>query len=196
MSDLSAFYERAASGFAERLAVVTGPQWEAGTPCVEWSVRDLVGHVLDEQLWIPPLLGGETIAEVGDRFAGDQIGPDAVRSWSQAQDGVLAALEPAGVEGRNVELSFGAATVAEYVTQVSVDTMIHTWDLARAVGADERLDPGDVLAALDALSPQVEGFRSAGVFGPEVPASAGAPAQVRLLALVGRRASPARQPDE
>jgi len=186
MSEIAESYQRAADGFARRLAVVSGEQWESPTPCSDWSVRDLVAHVLDEQLWVPPLVGGETIAEVGDRFAGDQTGPDALASWSSAQAGVLAALAPDGATDRRVQLSFGETSAAEYVTQVTVDTVVHTWDLARAVGVDDSLDPADVQAAIAALSPQVEAWRAGGAFGPAVPVDPDADAQTRLLGMLGR----------
>lgn len=186
MTELTAYYQRAADGFAARLALVADADWALGTPCTEWSVRDLVAHVLDEQLWIPPLVGGATIAEVGDRFAGDEIGTDASRSWARAQVAVLEAFAPDGAEARTVGLSFGEATAAEYGWQVAVDTLIHTWDLARAIGADEELPVDDVRRALDELAPLVDSWRAAGVFGPVVEVGPDADDETRLLALVGR----------
>ncbi len=186
MSELTEPYRRAADGFARRLAQVSGTQWGSPTPCSEWSVRDLVAHVLDEQLWIPPLVAGETIAEVGDRFGGDQIGDDAAASWSAAQTAVLSTLAEDGVEARMVGLSYGVTTAADYVSQVTVDTLVHTWDLARAIGADERLDVDGVSAAIDAVAPTVDTWRSSGLFGPAVPVAADADPQTRLLALLGR----------
>jgi uncharacterized protein (TIGR03086 family) len=179
-------YEHAVDGFARRLALVTESRWAGPTPCADWSVRDLVAHVLDEQLWIPPLLSGETIAEVGHRFSGDQIGRDPAAAWADARGAAVTALAVPGVEQRVVQLSFGASTVADYVRHVSVDTVVHTWDLARAVGGDETLDPADVAAALTALAPMVEVFRTAGVFGPALPVVDDADEQTRLLALLGR----------
>lgn len=186
MTELTAYYQRAADGFAVRLALVADADWVLGTPCTEWSVRDLVAHVLDEQLWIPPLVGEETIADVGDRFAGDQLGTDASGAWARAQVAVLAALAPEGAEDRTVGLSFGEASAAEYVWQVAVDTLIHTWDLARAIGADEELPCDDVRRALDELAPMLEAWRAAGVFGPVVEVGPEADDQTRLLAVVGR----------
>jgi len=186
MSEITESYQRAADGFARRLAAVSDEQWGSPTPCSDWSVRNLVAHVLDEQLWVPPLVGGETIAEVGDRFAGDQIGSDAIGSWTRAQAGVLAALAPDGAIERRVQLSFGETSAAEYLTQVTVDTVVHTWDLARAVGADDSLDPADVQTAIVALSPQVEAWRAGGAFGPAVSVDPNADAQTRLLAMLGR----------
>jgi len=54
--------------FDRRVGAVREDQWDDPTPNTEWSVRDLVGHLVGEQLWVPLLLRGATIDEVGDRF--------------------------------------------------------------------------------------------------------------------------------
>jgi len=60
---------RALADFDRLVRAVPADRWDSPTPCAEWSVRDLVEHLVTEQLWVPPLLAGQTIAEVGDRFA-------------------------------------------------------------------------------------------------------------------------------
>jgi uncharacterized protein (TIGR03083 family) len=46
MSEISDRYRRIASGFSERLRNLKGDQWSNLTPCTEWTVRDLVNHVI------------------------------------------------------------------------------------------------------------------------------------------------------
>ena len=58
--------------------------WAAPTPCTDWTVRDLVNHLTVEHLWVPPLLEGRTVAEVGDRFDGDVLGDDPAAAWEAA----------------------------------------------------------------------------------------------------------------
>ncbi|MSW37897.1 MAG: TIGR03086 family protein [Actinobacteria bacterium] len=133
-------YRRATDAFGRRVALITGEQWGGSTPCTEWSVRDLVAHVLYEQLWIPPLVNGYTIFDVGDRLDGDQLGGDALGAWRRAQADVVKTIAIDGALERIVNLSSGARSAADYLAEVTVDTLIHTWDLARAIGDDERLD--------------------------------------------------------
>src|SRR5690606_38196050 len=125
-------------------------------------------HVVGELLWMPPLLEGATIAEVGDRFDGDVLGADPLRTARGAAAAARAAAEAAGAQERTVHLSFGDFPGAEYLGQVTSDVTIHTWDLARAVGADDRL--GEPLVDFTAafLGPQVDAWRAAGAFGPAV----------------------------
>ena len=59
-------------------------QWTHSTPCAEWDVRALVNHVVGEDRWVPPLLAGLTIAEVGDTLAGDLLGDDPQLAWDRA----------------------------------------------------------------------------------------------------------------
>ena len=74
----------AIDGFEQRLRSVGATEWDATTPCDEWDVRALVNHVVSELLWMPPLLEGKTIAEVGDRFDGDVLGSDPLATYRSA----------------------------------------------------------------------------------------------------------------
>lgn len=180
------FFERAVRRFGERVPLI-GDRWAAPTPDDQWDVRALVNHVIAEDLWAPPLLAGSTITEVGDRFDGDQLGDDPVAAWDAAAELSIAAAREEGVLTRTVHVSFGDISGREYVSQLFCDHLIHGWDLARAIGADEALDPDMVAHAYDFLLPQVDGWRSAGVFGPPVEVPADASPQSQLLALTGRR---------
>jgi uncharacterized protein (TIGR03086 family) len=179
----------AIDGFEQRLGAIDAAQWSAATPCDDWDVRTLVNHVVGELLWIPPLLEGRTIAEVGDRFDGDILRSNPlVTARSAAADALVAASQP-GAHERIVHLSFGDFTGGDYLGQVVSDVIIHSWDLARAIGAEDRLDPALVTFVDEFLSPQIDAWRSAGAFGAAVEVPAGASAQDRLLAQTGRSAA-------
>jgi uncharacterized protein (TIGR03086 family) len=186
MVELVELFERAVRQFGNRVSQV-GDRWQAATPDTEWDVRALVNHVLCEDLWAPPLLGGSTIAEVGNRFDGDQLGGDPVAAWADAAGSSVAAVSEDGALGRTVHVSFGDIPGQEYVSQLVCDHLIHGWDLARAIGADERLDDDLVEFAYGFLAPQVDGWRSAGMFGPPVDVAPPAGRQAALLALTGRQ---------
>lgn len=185
MADLVGLFSRAVEQFGGRIGAI-GDRWDLATPDEGWDVRALVNHVLAEDLWAPPLLDGLTIAEVGDRFDGDQLGRDPEAAWAAAAAASVAAVAGDGALDRTVHVSFGDISGREYVSQLVCDHVIHGWDLARAIGADERLDPELVDFAYDFLSPQVDGWRSAGAFGPQVDVPAGAGRQAELLGLTGR----------
>jgi uncharacterized protein (TIGR03086 family) len=66
------------------------------------------------------------------------------------------------------------------------DVLVHTWDLARAVGGDEQLDADAVAAAYSGLKPMDAMIRQPGVFGPKVDTPAGADVQTEFLNFLGR----------
>jgi len=183
--DIGTLYHRTVDGWAARVSAVGAEQWEATTPCEDWDVRTLVNHVVGEDLWTEPLVRGETIEEVGDRFDGDLLGDDprgtAVRAAGLASVAVAGAL-PAG---KPVHLSYGDEALEEYVAQLAADHLVHGWDLAVATGGDTALD-GDVVEAVAAwFSEREEMYREGGVIGPRVEQAPG-DAQSQLLAHFGR----------
>jgi len=183
--DEAAAFRKATRGFMERARAIGADQWSAPTPCTEWNVRALVNHVAGEFRWVPEMLAGRTVAEVGDRLDGDLLGDSPVNALDEARRAAVSALEAPGALARTVHLSFGDVPAAEYAKQMAIDSAIHSWDLARAVGAEERLDDELVEMAYVELQASAEDWRSAGVFGPQTTPS-GDSTQAKLLALTGR----------
>lgn len=68
----------------------------------------------------------------------------------------------------------------------AVDTLIHGWDIARSVGADETLDQEVVSACLEILEPLALMLCATGMYAPPVGVPPGASAQQQLLGIVGR----------
>lgn len=184
MTDLVSTYRTALDGLARRVHGLGPGDWSAPTPCAAWDVRDVVNHVVGENLWAPELLAGRTIADVGDRLDGDLLGDDPPATWDRSQ---LAAADAAsGVDlASTVHLSFGDVPAEEYLWQLTADAAIHAWDLARASGQDERLDPGVVAAVAAWFDEREELYRSAGAIGSAV-AVDGGDAQAALLGRFGR----------
>jgi uncharacterized protein (TIGR03086 family) len=171
-----------------RVALVREEHLAMPTPCTEWDVRALLAHMVSGNVWVPPLVEGETIAEVGDRFDGDPLGANPFGAWWSSAYAACEAFERPGALERIVNLSSGDVPAASYLGERLVDQFSHAWDLARAIGADERL-PDEVIAAADeALGPFEVHWRAAGALGPVLPTPADADAQTKLLARLGRRA--------
>ena len=179
----------AAARFDELVAGIREPQWNDPTPCPGWTVRTLVNHVAVEDLWAAELLAGRTIAEVGDRLDGDQLGAVPLDRWHEAMRGALAAAGAPGAMADTVHLSFGDVPGSEYAMQLFADHLVHGWDLAVALGAPAALDPDDAGAALAWFAEREDAYRAAGMIGPHLPAPPDADAGTRLLAAFGRTAS-------
>jgi uncharacterized protein (TIGR03086 family) len=185
--DIPAMFRRAVAEFDARVRQIGDSKWQAATPNEDWNVRDLVNHVVAEDLWAPPLLAGSTIAEVGDRFDGDVLGAEPVVAWTSASAAALQAVDENGAMDRIVHLSFGDFPGAEYVMQTFADHLVHAWDLARAIGADERLDSELVASCATWFDAVEDAYRSAGAIAARPPVPGDADAQTVLLARFGRR---------
>ncbi len=191
MSDLLDLYKRSHEEFDARVRLVADEQWGLPTPCTEWDVRTLVNHIVYEDRWTVPLIDGATLAEVGDRFERDLLGADPKAAWEDASKRAIAAVEEEGALQRTVNVSWGQIPAEEYVWQLLNDHAIHAWDLARAIGVDESLDPVLVEALYERARTREDEIRGSGVFGSKQQVDPDADRQTRLLALYGRRASSA-----
>ncbi|MFC4604028.1 TIGR03086 family metal-binding protein [Rhodococcus kronopolitis] len=172
---------RAKQEFDTRVRGVT--DWAAPTPDTDWDTADLVRHVIVEQQWVPPLLGGLTLSEAGARV--HPLGDDLAAEWEHHAGLAVLAWSVASPSAR-VHLSYGTVTVEEYLHQQVADLTIHSWDLARAAGVDESLDPGLVAAVWEDLDQEREMLSASGLFAPPIAVADDAPLQTQLLALTGR----------
>lgn len=183
--------------FTDRVHAVRPDQWDAPTPCTEWSVYDLVNHLTAEQLWVPPLVtDGCTVEEVGDAFDGDVLGgegdeggeeEDWAAVWDRAAEAARKAFRAPGALDRKVRLSSGETQVSAYCAQMTADAAVHAWDLSRAIGADERLPEDLVRFTVREFTPYAADLEKTGLFAAPVDPPPGADVQTKLLSLLGRR---------
>jgi len=183
MSDSAERYARIAHGFDARVAALTGPSWTARTPCSEWSVKDLVGHVVSVHRQVVAGLD----ASAPPPPATD---PDLVDAWRDATAAITAALADTPRASAPVSGRFAPMPLEELIGRLlCADTLVHTWDLARATGQDEQLDPGGVTFAFTMLLSADEAIRGPGSFGPKLEPPADADEQTRFLCFLGRNPS-------
>ena len=179
-------FERAGAHFTDRIHEVPDDAWGAATPCSEWDVRELVNHMVAEHLWVPDLLGGATVDEIGDRYDGDVLGDDPAAAWDAAWAASSAAWAAVG-EGDTVELSRGTTPIATYREEMIIDLVVHGWDLSRGAGLDESGSPAAVARALEIASANPYGSGgSSSYFAAPVQVESDDPL-VRLVAILGRQ---------
>ena len=181
-------HHTALDAFTMRVDQLPAGSWDWATPCADWDVRALLNHVVGENRWIPPLLAGATVAEVGVALDGDLLGDDPVAAWHTSTGPAVDAVQQTPLD-RTVHLSFGDVPAEEYLWQLTADALIHTWDLARATGQDESLPAELVEPCARWFDGVEEAYRAAGLIGPRVEIDGADPA-VALLGRFGR--DPAR----
>jgi uncharacterized protein (TIGR03086 family) len=175
-------FELVAAGFDRRVRAVPTGTWDAQSPCEDWKARDVVAHIVGNyRSMAAQATGGES-----EPMGADE---DPVEAWTGACDSMLVLLKDPETLSKAVNGPTGPMSFEQMVGGlVAMDTHIHTWDLARAVGGDERLDPDVVRFTRGTLDPIDEMIRRPGVFGPKLEPPAGADEQTQLLYFLGRRA--------
>jgi uncharacterized protein (TIGR03086 family) len=179
--------DQAAHEFERRLALVGGDDWDRPTPCDEWTVRDLVNHVIGGCVRYTMLLQGAAAAELLPTRTQDHIGGDAMASYRARTAEVRAAFMEPGALQRTGHHPSGDRSGAGLLEMRITDCAIHAWDLARALGADEQLDASLVQTRWELMSKVAGSFAGTTYFAAPVDPGPDAPIQARLLALVGRR---------
>jgi uncharacterized protein (TIGR03086 family) len=130
----------ASAEFERKLRAVRSEQWAWPTPCAEWNVRQLVNHTARGNLNYVSLLQGGTSAEFLRQRDADALGTDPVGAYINSVQLCAAAFaEPGGMD-RILDYPLGKVAGQQALAVRTTDSTIHTWDLAQAIGADDRLD--------------------------------------------------------
>jgi uncharacterized protein (TIGR03086 family) len=172
------------------VAGVRADQWELPTPCSEWTVRQLVNHLVGGTRMVSGALRGEPLPSPGDlrrRLDEDQLGDDAVAAYRDSDAGMLAAFGVPGVLERSYAIPAGTLPGPAVLHVRTVEALVHGWDLAVATGQQAGF-PDDVAAGELAFSRGLLGQipPDRRPFGPPQPVPDDAPALDRLVALLGR----------
>jgi uncharacterized protein (TIGR03086 family) len=178
----------AASAEFERVARQLPPDaWDQPTPS-EISVRELVEHVVVGNRFTAMLLAGVGRDEARAKLTGDQLGDDPVDA---VVDSALAQREgfAGAAPGQVLDGPKGDITAEAFLRFRLVDLVVHAWDLLRASGQDETLDPQVVDRLLDVVEPHLDEMLGFGAYGdgPSGTLPADTTSQLRLLDLFGRR---------
>lgn len=183
MKDPQLRFLTALGEFGRRLDAVPPGAWGDPTPCDGWSVRDLVEHVVEETCWARSAL-------VPGSGEDPRPGEDPTTRWHEAAAALSDALSTTDVLDREVDVSSGSATARDVLPELTVDHLVHAWDLARATDGDTQLDPDLVDACAAWFDDHEHAWRTAGEIGPglDVPSDAGS--QQVLLARFGRDDGP------
>ena len=161
------------------IAKVGEAQHADRTPCPEWTVRDLLEHMIGVVAGLGAAAGGQPRAP----FA---LAADPAAQFRDAAEAALAAWRTPGVMDRVVDAGPGPMSGSALASINLLDTATHTWDLATATGQPADLPDPVAAAAMEASRSILNPELRPGRFGPEVPAPDGASPTVRLVAFLGR----------
>ncbi|MFF7457343.1 TIGR03086 family metal-binding protein [Kitasatospora sp. NPDC008115] len=172
----------------EKLFSEAGPEkLDRPTPCTEYDLRALLDHVVG---------GVHRLAYTGEGGLSNDVAaatggvPDD--GWPAALGRARARVTTAWAEDakldRPTSVPWGELSGREAVGSYVLETVIHSWDVARALGTDHTLDEalGEAALAIALAMMPAEPRGGAVPFGPVQPVPAGAGAYTRLAAHSGR----------
>jgi uncharacterized protein (TIGR03086 family) len=165
------------------VAGIRPDQMDLPTPCTDWNVRALIGHLVRGNQNTAAVAEGKPrdpnpVADVGADPAGAyrESAAEVKRVWQSDKLGA-AYPTPLGMLPGHALLSLRLA-----------DNVTHGWDLARATGQAAAYDDDVVQAAIDFAHGQFKGERPpGGAFAPSVQAPEDLPPLDRLAAFLGRQ---------
>ena len=179
-SDAASRHRLYAGAFTDRVRGTA--DWDAPAPVEGWTARDVVRHLVE---WFPGFLAGGAGVELP---TGPSVDDDPVGAWTNQFDAVQALLDdPANADLVLKNPHLGEVPLPDAIDRFYVaDVFMHTWDLARATGQDDRLDPELCAALLAGMEPIEDLMRGSGQYGPRVPVPRDADAQTAMLGFIGR----------
>lgn len=171
-----------AGAFTRAVRGVAPAQWSGPTPVTEWEVRDVVRHLVE---WFPHFLAGGSDIRLP---SGPSVDDAPVAAWEFHAAAVQAVLDdPASAEVTFAHPHLPEMPLPRAVAQFyTADVFMHTWDLARATGQDDTLDPERCRSMVEGMEPMDEVLRQSGQYGPRVHVPDDASWQDRLIGFIGR----------
>ena len=180
-------YRRRADAFEARISAVDEDRWGWQSPCDDWDARDVVGHIV--------MMHGAMLTPLGRSLSpAPAVSEDPLAAFRAARADVESLLANPETAAAQVSTPMGPSSYGAHVDQVvSEDMVLHGWDLARATGQDDTIDPveldriwpgvkdiPDIMRQPEAFGPGIV------VFGPIVEVSEDAPIQDQALGYLGR----------
>jgi len=173
-------YRTLADEFERRIRRVVPEQWSNPSPCEEWTARGVVGHVVATHGMMLGLIGRE-LSEA------PPVDDDPLAAFQAARADMQTVLDDPELAATEYDGMFGRTQISATVDRfLGMDLVIHGWDLARATGQDEHLDPAEVERIWADAQELGDNLRQPGVCAPPVEIADDAPRQDRLLAHLGR----------
>jgi uncharacterized protein (TIGR03086 family) len=179
-----------AFGMTRKILAATPPdRYGDPTPCASWDVRALCNHIVEGANWFGLCVEAGAAPDPDPTKDVDYAAGDPVASFDEGAARSLAAFGAPGAQQKIIALPFGELPGAVFMGIATNDVFLHGWDLARATGQPDDLDPAlaeELLDEMRGLPAELRGPEGQAPFGPERDAPASATAAERLAAFLGR----------
>lgn len=177
-------YVEALAVFGNAVRDVADHEWDLPTPCPEWTVKEIVAHVVLGEAALPSVLAGDsTVTQAA--FGPDLLGPSPLTTWRGTALRAIETARQPGVAERVFDLDMGAVTGEQLLNYRITDNVVHAWDLNVGVGRPEPIADPQAEWLLDFWLPAAAEMGDSVFFAKPVE-PLGDTASDRLLALLGR----------
>lgn len=178
--------DRATAAVTAILQDVRDGQWERPTACSEWSVREVVNHLVHGAL-----KAGAWLTNGSEPAEQDHLGSDICGDFAAAAQNLRVLFAEPGALERTFETPLGSIPGAMLLASRVNELLVHGWDIADASGQSTDLAPELAEQALTQWRAHLgEGPRpDDGPFAAAQPPPPNATAADRLAAYLGRRRS-------
>jgi hypothetical protein len=178
------------SALREVVDSITPGQLDLPVPA-EWSstqvptLRGILAQHAKDEAWVPDLIAGRTMEQVGDTWNGDLLGVDPIASYDSINDLATAAVEGVTDLDAVAHLSYGDYPLSVALEHTSYYRAFQAVAIAKLIGYDFRMPDALVDALWQSAVPQAAQLREWHVFGPEVAVPEGSDKYTRLLGITG-----------
>lgn len=170
--------------FESYFALIKDEQWNTIVPSAsDWTVRKLVDHVIENNLATAAILTGQPAPDHAEVDENSDV------AWSESAQVAEAAASGIKNAFDTVEGPLGPISKQSFLRLMTIDRTVHSWDLAKAIGADTILNREIAQAAYEWAPHFAPQLFEAGEFGEPLAVAGDATAQERLLAMTGREPS-------
>ena len=181
MSDVADRFRTVSGAFSARAEAVPDGGWDAPAPCAGWVARDVVAHLVE---WMPAFFFERWSVDVVPQ---PDVDRDPAGAWESVRATIQRTLDDPSAARQGADTPLGRKSFEAAIAAIVIgDVLVHTWDVARACGLDERLEPAEVHVLLGEMEGMGEAMVASGHYGPPIEVPGDADEQTRMLALTGR----------
>ena len=167
---------------AETLKLAVPAEWSTNKTTTMLGL--LANHAKDEA-WVPDVIAGKTMEQVGDAWTGDLLAADPIGNYDKLNDLATAAVKKPIADGQIAHLSYGDFPVPTFLEHTSYYRGFQAPLIAKVAGIKFHMSDDLIDMLWESVEPQIEDLRKIHVFGPPVEPPDGADRQDLLLGMTG-----------
>ena len=149
------------------------------------TFRDILFRHAYDEAWIPGVLEGDSVADGDDLVDQDLLGDDPIASYDRINDIATDAVKQGVPPGTVFRFVYGDYPAEEGYVHLATYRAFQAWSIAKELGIDFHLSPEIIAGMNEHVLPNVDEWRTMGVFPPAIEPPADADDETRLLSAVG-----------